>query len=355
MGFLEFVEGGRTVRALRDGTPEWGRLEGDEVVLRSGERIPGGEAAYLAPVEPTKILAVHLTYRSRVEEYAARTPLQPSYFLKPPTTLNGHRGVLRRPVGTQFLNYEGELAVVIGRRMKGVSEDEALSYVAGYTCANDVGLHDFRHADRGSMLRVKGQDGFLPLGPELVPASEFDPTDFTLRTYLNGEVVQEGGSDDLLFGVAYQLADLCRLITLGPGDVVLTGTPANSRPMQPGDVVEVEIDGIGRLSNTVEEWDVDLSGPGEQPETSANTLHVALAVSEEEAERMVRDEPEKVRVSVDMNLCQSNGECMRVAPEIFDLGEDDVLRWKGEVDPSLREKAREAADACPMQAITVEG
>jgi 5-oxopent-3-ene-1,2,5-tricarboxylate decarboxylase / 2-hydroxyhepta-2,4-diene-1,7-dioate isomerase len=280
---------GRRVRILREGGPAWGRLEGGEVILEGGGRVSEAEAEYLAPVEPTKILAVHLTYRSRVDEYAARTPPQPSYFVKPSTTLNGHRGVIRRPRGTKFLNYEGELAVIVGRRMKGVSEEDALSYVGGYTCANDVGLHDFRHADRGSMLRVKGQDGFLPLGPEVVSADEFDPTDFRLRTYLNGEVVQEGGSDDLIFPVAYQLADLCRLITLEPGDVVLTGTPANSRPMEPGDVVEVEIDGIGRLTNTVEEWDVDLSGPGEQPETSANTLHVALAVPEEEAERMVSE------------------------------------------------------------------
>ena len=290
LGSTEAAEGGRRLRVLRDGAPEWGRREGAGILLESGERLPEGEALYLAPVEPTKILAVHLTYRSRVEEYAASTPPQPSYFMKPPTTLNGHRGVLRRPRGTKFLNYEGELAVIVGRRMKGVAQEDALSYVAGYTCANDVGLHDFRHADRGSMLRVKGQDGFLPLGPEVVSADEFDPTNFRLRTYLNGEVVQEGGSGDLIFPVAYQLADLCRLITLEPGDVVLTGTPANSRPMEPGDVVEVEIDGIGRLSNTVEEWDVDLSGPGEQPETSANTLHVALAVPEEEAERMVAED-----------------------------------------------------------------
>ena len=172
--------------------------------------------------------------------------------------------------------------------MHGVAEAEALQYVAGYTCANNVGLHDFRHADRGSMLRVKGQDGFLPLGPELV--EEFDPTDFALRTYLNGEVVQEAHAGDLLFGVAYQLADLSRLVTLKPGDVVLTGTPANSRPQsKPGDAVEVEIDGIGRLSNTVEEWDVDLSGAGEQPATSAQTLHVALAIPEDEAEHMVEE------------------------------------------------------------------
>ena len=119
------------------------------------------------------------------------------------------------------------------------------------------------------------------------PASEFDPTDFTLRTYVNGKVVQEATADDLIWGVAYQLADLCRLITLEPGDVVLTGTPANSRPMEPGDEVAVEVSGLGRLENTVVDWDVDLTGLGEQPATSANTLHVALAIPEEEAERMV--------------------------------------------------------------------
>ncbi len=148
----------------------WGHLDGAEIVLSDGERIAEESARYLAPATPSKIIAVHLTYRSRVEEYAARVPPQPSYFMKPPTTLNGHRGTIQRPAGTRFLNYEGELAVVIGARMKGVAEDDALAHVAGYTCANDVGLHDFRHADRGSMLRVKGQDGFLPLGPELVAA-----------------------------------------------------------------------------------------------------------------------------------------------------------------------------------------
>jgi 5-oxopent-3-ene-1,2,5-tricarboxylate decarboxylase / 2-hydroxyhepta-2,4-diene-1,7-dioate isomerase len=283
------AEAQRRVRVEHAGEPVWGHIEGAEIVLSDGVRIAEGSAHYLAPATPAKIIAVHLTYRSRVEEYAARVPPQPSYFMKPPTTLNGHRRPVRRPTGTRFLNYEGELAVVIGATMKGVSEADALSHVAGYTCANDVGLHDFRHADRGSMLRVKGQDGFLPLGPELVPARELDPTDFTLRTLLNGEVVQEAHASDLLFGVAYQLADLSRLITLEPGDVILTGTPANSRPMEPGDTVEVEIDGIGRLTNTVEEWDVDLSGPGDQPETSAQTLHVALAIPEEDAERMVEE------------------------------------------------------------------
>lgn len=279
----------RRVRVEVAGAPRWGRLDDDTIVLDDGTALPEPEAVYLAPVEPTKILAVHLTYRSRVEEYAARTPPEPSYFVKPPTTLNGHRRAVRMAKGARFLNYEGELAVVVGRRMKGVALDRVLEHVAGYTCANDVGMHDFRHADRGSMLRVKGQDGFLPLGPELVPAAEFDPADFVLRTYLNGSVVQEATADDMLFGVAYQLADLCRTITLEPGDVLLTGTPANSRPMRPGDVVEVEIEGLGRLTNTIEEWDVDLAGPGEQLQVSAQTLHVALAIPEDEAERRVQE------------------------------------------------------------------
>ena len=279
----------RRVRIEVAGEPRWGRRDGDTIVLDDGTELDETEALYLAPAEPTKIIAVHLTYRSRVEEYGARMPPEPSYFVKPPTTLNGHRRLIRMAKDARFLNYEGELAVVVGRRMKGVPIEEALSYVAGYTCANDVGMHDFRHADRGAMLRVKGQDGFLPLGPELVPAAEFDPTDYTLRTYLNGHAVQEASAADLMFGVAYQLADLCRVITLEPGDVILTGTPANSRPMKPGDVVEVEITGLGRLTNTIEEWDVDLMGPGEQLQVSAQTLHVALAIPEDDAERMVAE------------------------------------------------------------------
>jgi 5-oxopent-3-ene-1,2,5-tricarboxylate decarboxylase/2-hydroxyhepta-2,4-diene-1,7-dioate isomerase len=279
------MESLRRVRLELDGRPRWGRRDGTRIVLDEGPALAEEEVRYLAPVTPSKIIAVHLTYRSRVEEYDAQIPPAPSYFLKPPSALNGHRGELRRPVGARFLNYEGELAVVIGRTMKGVGIDDALDHVAGYANANDVGLHDFRHADRGSMLRVKGQDGFLPIGPEVVPASEFDPTDFRLRTFLNGKVVQAGGSSDLIWSVAYMLADLSRLMTLEPGDLLLTGTPANSRPMDPGDVVEVEVDGLGRLENTVVDWDVDLTEAGEQLAVSANTLHVALAISEEEAQR----------------------------------------------------------------------
>jgi len=271
-------------------TEGWGVVDGDVIRLDDGRTIADAEAEYLAPVDPTKIVAVHLTYRSRLTEYAAKTPAEPSYFLKPPTTLNGHRRPIVRPAGTSFLNYEGELAVVIGARCKGVPIDEVLKYVAGYAPANDVGLHDFRHADRGSMLRVKGQDGFLPIGPQITPAAEFDPTRFTLRTRRNGEIVQEATADDMVWGVAYQLADICRLITLEPGDVVLTGTPANSRPLDVGDVVSVEIDGLGSVESTVVDSGTEIAGPGELPQTSAQTLHVALTIPEDEAERMVQSE-----------------------------------------------------------------
>jgi 5-oxopent-3-ene-1,2,5-tricarboxylate decarboxylase/2-hydroxyhepta-2,4-diene-1,7-dioate isomerase len=239
------------------------------------------------PPSPSKIVATHLSYRSRVEEYAMEAPpAAPSYFLKPLSSLAGDGDPVARPRGCRFLNYEGEIAVVIGKRALAVPRSEALDYVAGYTIANDFGVHDFRHIDRGSMLRVKGQDGFCPLGPRMVDASELDPADLTIRTYVNGEVVQEGHTGtDLLFPFDYQIADVSRLITLEPGDVLLTGTPANSRPVEPGDEVVVEVEGIGRLRNPIVELDRDLEDVGAAPEVSAQTLHVALAMPEEEAER----------------------------------------------------------------------
>jgi 5-oxopent-3-ene-1,2,5-tricarboxylate decarboxylase/2-hydroxyhepta-2,4-diene-1,7-dioate isomerase len=138
------------------------------------------------------------------------------------------------------------------------------------------------------MLRVKGQDGFCPLGPALADAADVDPERLIIRTFVNGKLVQEGETaTDLLFSFAYQIADLSRLITLEPGDVLLTGTPANSRPVEIGDVVAVEVEGIGRLENTVIELERDLESVGELPMVTANTLHVALAIPEEEAERMI--------------------------------------------------------------------
>jgi 5-oxopent-3-ene-1,2,5-tricarboxylate decarboxylase/2-hydroxyhepta-2,4-diene-1,7-dioate isomerase len=237
---------------------------------------------------PGKIIALHLNYRSRAAQ-RGRVPEQPSYFLKPPTSVAASGAALERPAGTELLGFEGEIALVIGRTARRVSPEDGWSYVDGVTAANDFGVYDLRYADKGSNLRSKGGDGFTPLGPAVLPATGVDPAALRLRTWLNGELVQEDTTGDLLFGFGRLVADLSQLITLEPGDVVLTGTPANSRPMQPGDTVEVEIRGLPRLSNTVVDWDVDLSGPGDQIQVSANTLHVALAIPEDEAEQRVRE------------------------------------------------------------------
>ena len=154
----------------------------------------------------------------------------------------------------------------------------------GYTAANDFGVHDFRHADRNAMFRVKGQDGFCPLGPVLVDAGDVNPEDLWLRTFVNGALVQEARTgDDMIFSIAYQIADISRLITLEANDVLLTGTPANSRPVKIGDIVAVEVSGVGRLENTIVELDRDLVAIGDQPMVTEQTLHVALAIPEEEA------------------------------------------------------------------------
>ncbi len=279
----------RHVRIEHHGQPADGILDGGMVSV-GAVGIPVAEVReWCSPVTPGKIIATHLTYRSRAEEYRmARLPQTPSYFMKPPSSLSAHLQPVSRPAGCRFLNYEGEVAVVIGRRCRGVSVADALQYVAGYTVANDWGVHDFRHADRGSMLRVKGQDGFCPLGPVMVDAADVDPDDLTLRTYVNDEQVQEGHTGtDLMFSFAYQIADVARLITLEPGDVLLTGTPANSRPVEPGDRVTVEVEGIGRLENYVVQSQEELEPVGDQPAVTAQTLHVALAIPEDEAERAV--------------------------------------------------------------------
>lgn len=272
-------------RVLYSGRPTAGTVQGDGIVLESGERISVEAAEYLAPVTPRQVIATHLTYRSRCEEYKMKAlPAFPSYFMKPVGSVSHHKAPVARPRGCRFLNYEGELAVVIGKTCCNVPLDKALGYVKGYTIANDWGTHDFRHADRGAMFRVKGQDGFCPLGPFLVDATDVNPGDLWLRTYVNGKLAQEGHTGtDMFFGVAYQIADISRLITLEEDDVMLTGTPAHSRPVEPGDLVAVEISGIGRLENRVVELDRNLVPLGEQPRVTDQTLHVALAISEEEA------------------------------------------------------------------------
>ncbi len=277
----------KRARINHKGMPVWGIVEEDMIMLPSKQRVAIDAAHFLPVTEPSKVIAPHLTYRSRCVEYKMTTiPPEPHFFLMPPTAVSAHKAEVARPRNTQFLNYEGEIAVVIGKQCKNIRVDEALDYVAGYTIANDFGLHDLRHLDRGAMTRVKGQDGFCPIGPYLVDTADLDQHDLTLKTYVNGNVVQETHTgDDLLFSVAYQVADAARFITLLPGDLILTGTPANSRPVDIGDVVSVEVSRIGTLQNTIVELDYDIEQVGFQPQVSAATLHVALAMPEDEAEK----------------------------------------------------------------------
>jgi 5-oxopent-3-ene-1,2,5-tricarboxylate decarboxylase/2-hydroxyhepta-2,4-diene-1,7-dioate isomerase len=273
---MNVLEGNRFEqrRILFEGRPEWAASEGEELVFMDGRRIAEAEAVYLPPCDPTKILCIHLNYDSRRVEFRAPDLVTPTYFQKPTTALNSHRGVLNRPGNCQYLNYEGEIAAIIGRPMKNVAREDAWDYIAGFAPANDVGCQDFRDTDAGGMTRVKGMDGFCPIGPGIVRG--VDVRESTVRTYINGDVVQEGPVSEMVFGIDYQLADLCRHITLLPGDIVLTGTPANSRPMQPGDLVEVEVTGLGRLENRVGDIAAPAHDVGHQPTDTDSVRRVAL-------------------------------------------------------------------------------
>jgi len=261
-------------RILLDGLPTLVLREGDELVTEDGRRVVADTATHLPPVQPSKIIAVHLNYRSRVEEFMTRLPSAPTYFHKPTTSLNAHRGEVVRPAGCKYLNYEGEIAIVIGETCRDVAPSDAESHVAGYSIANDFGLHDFRDTDAGSMLRVKGSDTLCPIGPGVV--DDWDYRGKTIRTIVNGETRQEGNTDELEWDMGYLIADLARTITLLPGDLILSGTPAGSRPVEPGDVVTVEVEGLGELSNTVVTGRPLRMGVGAEPSESEEVVSTAL-------------------------------------------------------------------------------
>ncbi|MBH5338437.1 fumarylacetoacetate hydrolase family protein [Streptomyces pactum] len=223
--------------------------------------------------QPSKIIAVHLNYRCRAGE-RGRVPDHPSYFLKPPSSLSGTGDDLVRPRGCELMSFEGEIALVVGRRAHRVAPERGWEHIAWVTAANDAGAYDLRHADRGSNLRSKGADGFTPVGPRLLDARALDPAALRLRTWVNGEVVQDADTSTLLFPFGDLVADLSRLVTLEPGDVILTGTPAGASVVSPGDVVEVEVTGpdghsTGRLRNTVTDAAHDLAEWGAMPRTDA--------------------------------------------------------------------------------------
>ena len=262
-------------RVLMDGCVVETERHDDELVAPDGRRVSIDDAVHLPPCEPTKIVCVHLNYASRVDEFMTKLPAAPTYFHKPTTALNAHGGHVVRPDGCQWLNYEGEIAIVIGRTCRNVSPNDAGRFIAGYTIANDYGLHDFRDTDAGSMLRVKGSDTLCPLGPALV--TNWNYHDKRIRTFVNGDVVQDGNTDEMEWDMHYLVSDIARTITLLPGDVLLSGTPANSRPVQPGDVVSVDVDGLGRLTNTIVAGPTPIrSDVGAQPSSSEEVVSTAL-------------------------------------------------------------------------------
>ncbi|MEJ1194511.1 fumarylacetoacetate hydrolase family protein [Pseudarthrobacter sp. CCNWLW207] len=226
-----------------------------------------------------KVIAVHINYPSRAAQ-RGRTPEQPSYFLKPPSSLaTGSEqtpSIVERPAGCELLGYEGEIALVIGKPARRVGLEDAWSHVEWVTASNDLGVYDLRYADKGSNLRSKGGDGFTPVGPGLIAADSVNPAGLRIRTWHNGELVQDDTTEDLLFPFARLVADLSQLLTLEEGDIILTGTPAGASVAQPGDVVEVEVSTVevsagavtsGRLVTRVAEGTTAFADFGARPKT----------------------------------------------------------------------------------------
>ncbi|MFN8471971.1 MAG: fumarylacetoacetate hydrolase family protein [Anaerolineae bacterium] len=241
-----------------DGDIGYGARDGDnlrEVIgdifgtYHLGEVVaPIGEIDLLAPLRPSKIVAVGRNYRAHVAEMNAELPTEPLLFLKPPSAIIGPGETIILPSMSSRVDYEAELAVVIGRRAKDVPWNTALTCVLGCTAANDVTARDLQRTD-GQWTRAKGFDTFCPIGPWIV--TNLDTASVGVRTRVNGEVRQDGRTRDLIFDVPYLVSYISKVMTLEPGDVILTGTPAGVGPLEAGDVVEVEVDGIGVLRNPV--------------------------------------------------------------------------------------------------------
>jgi 2-keto-4-pentenoate hydratase/2-oxohepta-3-ene-1,7-dioic acid hydratase in catechol pathway len=215
--------------------------ETDDVIAMAGARL-------MPPAMPTKIVCVGINYKRHAAEMGHELPAEPLIFLKPPTAMNAPDGEIHLPEGVGRVDFEGELAVVMGRRAHHVSPAEALSHVLGYTCANDVTARDLQKRD-GQWTRAKGFDGFCPLGPWV--ETDVDPADLLLETYVNGEKKQSTRTSDMIFDVPRLVSFISGVMTLLPGDIVLTGTPSGVGELEAGDTVEVRIEGIGTLSNRV--------------------------------------------------------------------------------------------------------
>jgi 5-oxopent-3-ene-1,2,5-tricarboxylate decarboxylase/2-hydroxyhepta-2,4-diene-1,7-dioate isomerase len=230
------------------GAPHEATADGDGLRLDDGSCVAEDEVIWLPPVEPRTVFAVGLNYASHAREIRSATEREPLVFLKGPNAVAGHRSSTSRPADAKFMHYECELAAVIGRTARRVPADAALGYVAGYTVANDYAVRDYLENYYRPNLRVKNRDGATLLGPWLVDAADVaDPTNLELRTRVNGKVTQHGNTRDMIMDVAQLVAYLSSILTLSPGDVILTGTPEGVVNVDAGDEVVTEIDGVGRL------------------------------------------------------------------------------------------------------------
>jgi len=233
--------------AIHDATPVDGGVR-----LADGRIVAEEAVVWLPPLEPRTIFAVGLNYASHATELAFQPPKEPLIFLKGPRSLCGHRGQTRRPADVTYMHYECELAVVIGQAARNVPRDDAYRYVCGYTIANDYAIRDYLENYCRPNLRVKSRDCATPLGPWLVDAADVpDPMNLRLRTLVNGHVTQEGSTCDMIFDIPALIAYLSEFITLDAGDLILTGTPEGLSDVKAGDEVITEIEGIGRLQNTI--------------------------------------------------------------------------------------------------------
>jgi 2-keto-4-pentenoate hydratase/2-oxohepta-3-ene-1,7-dioic acid hydratase in catechol pathway len=228
-----------------------GRLENGRFVTPAGSSFSVDEVRFLPPVCPSKIVCVGRNYAEHAKELGNEVPAEPLLFLKPSSSLNGHRHPVIRPRGVEALSYEGELALVIGCRAKKLSQAEAWTAVAGFTVLNDITARDWQKKD-GQWTRAKGSDTFCPAGPGWVPRDQVRFEDLRIVTRVNGQVRQDAPVTDMIFPVPRLLEYITSFMTLEPGDLVATGTPPGVGLLQPGDVVTVEIAGVGLLENRIE-------------------------------------------------------------------------------------------------------
>lgn len=247
----------RVVRIFHEEDVRYGLADDSMVTLISDEPfaaweteglVPLPQAQLLAPAIPTKIVCAGINYRAHAEEMGHDLPAEPVIFLKPPTAVIGQGAEIRIPSGFDSVDYEAELAIVVGRRTHAITPDEAPAHILGYTCANDVTNRVLQKRD-GQWTRAKGFDTFCPLGPWV--ETDVDPTDLLIESYVNGERRQSSRTSDMIFSPYELLSFVSNVMTLLPGDVVLTGTPSGVGPVHAGDVVEVRIEGVGSLVNHV--------------------------------------------------------------------------------------------------------